>query len=155
MPLSPWISGRPDDLAEERAGGALRDRHVAAAVGVEQAQRVLRAVADVRVAADGRDRQQVQLRAGDGEPDRERVVEPGVAVDDQRERLLRPSRTAPSAATAGAGNEVGRATTAGAPWQPALTPSALFVRLAGRGGPADASDDAGHDDDRHDVRDAR
>ena len=37
--------------------------------------------------------------SGDREADRQRVVEPGVAVDDQRQRVRRRSRTAPSAAS--------------------------------------------------------
>ena len=81
--------GGPDDAPEERAGGALRDRDVAPAVGVEQAQRVLGAVRDVGVAADGRDREQVELGSGHGQADRQGVVQSRVAVDDQRQRALR------------------------------------------------------------------
>ena len=143
--------GRPDDAPEERAGGALGDRHVARAVDVEEPERVRRAVADVGVAADGRDREQVDLRSRHREPDREGVVEAGVAVDDQRQRVLHgPDRRGPRHG----GRRVERwGATASAPrgCRPHL---ALLVRLAGRGRSTDAPDDAGDDDDRHHVRDA-
>ena len=88
--------GRAHDGADQRSGGALGDRDVGAPVRVEQAQGVLRAVADVRVAADGRDGEEVELRAGDGQADGQRVVEARVAVDDERQRMVdRPERRGP------------------------------------------------------------
>ena len=45
--------GRADDRTQQRAGGTFRHRHVVAAEGVQQAERVLRAAGDVRVAAHG------------------------------------------------------------------------------------------------------
>ena len=63
IPLSPWTSVARTTAPTSGAGGALGDRDVVAAVGVEQPQRVLGAVADVGVAADGRDGQEVELRA--------------------------------------------------------------------------------------------
>ena len=67
--------GRADDLADQRPRGAFGDRDVVAAVGVQEPQRVLGAMPDIGVAADRRDRQDLELRARDGEPDRQRVVE--------------------------------------------------------------------------------
>ena len=62
---------------------------------------------DVRVAPDRRDRQQVQLRARDGEADGQRVVEAGVAVDDERQRpLRRAERRGPLARPGGAAENV-------------------------------------------------
>ena len=115
------------------------------------------AVADVGVAADGRDGEQVELGSGDREPDRERVVEARVAVDDQRQRLLDgPERRRPRRRPA-PGSRSARATSR--PARVARAPSrsrrsALLVRLAGRRRPANAPDDARDDDDRDDVRDA-
>ena len=80
--------GRADDLPDQWAGGAFGDRDVVATVGVQESQRVLGAVADVGVAAHGRDRQDLELRSRDGQPDRQRVIEAGIAVDDQRQRPL-------------------------------------------------------------------
>ena len=78
--------GRPHDLADERTGGTLGDRDVVASIGVEETQRVLRAVADVGVPAHRGDGQDVELGARQGQADRHRVVEPRIAVDDQRQR---------------------------------------------------------------------
>ena len=75
MPALAVDLGRAHDRAEERARGTLRDRDVIAPVDVQQPERVLRAVADVGVATDRRDGQEVELGPRDGEPDRERVVE--------------------------------------------------------------------------------
>ena len=120
---------------------------------MEQPQGVRRAVPDVRVAADRRHGQQVDLRARHREPDREGVVEAGVAVDDQGQRLLGGSeRRRPGD---GGRGEEGRCGAWPRPADPARRSAlALLVRLAGGGRPADASHDARHDDDRDDVRDA-
>ncbi len=85
--------GRANDAADDRSRSAFGDRHVIAAVGMEQAERVLGAVPHVGIAADRGDRQDVQLGAGQREADGQRVVQPRVAVDDERERPLdRPDR---------------------------------------------------------------
>jgi hypothetical protein len=55
---------------------------------VQQAQRVGRAVTNVGIAAHGRDREQVDLGPRYREADGERVVQAGVAVDDQRDGPL-------------------------------------------------------------------
>ena len=101
--------GRPDaalavdlggahDLADQRPGGPFGDRDVVPAIGVQQAERVLGAMTDVGVSADGGDGQDIKLGARDGEADGQRVVEPGIAVDDQRQRASRASRRGRSAA---------------------------------------------------------
>ena len=84
--------GRPHDGAEQRPGGSLGHRDVVPAVGVQEAQGVLGAAGDVRVAADRGHREQPDLRAGRREADGQGVVEARVAVDDQRDRMLAPSR---------------------------------------------------------------
>ncbi len=99
--------GRPDaalavdlggahDLADQRPGGPFGDRDVVPAVCMQQAERVLGAMTDVGVSADGRDGQDMKLGARDGEADGQRIVEPGIAVDDQRQGLPgRPDGGAP------------------------------------------------------------
>ena len=101
IPLSPWTSVARTTEPSSAPAAPSADRDVVPAVGVEQAQGVLGAVGDVRVAADRGDGQQVELGPGDREADRQRVVEPRVAVDDQRQRVLDgPERRRPGVAAA-------------------------------------------------------
>ena len=79
----------PNAQADERTLRATGHRNVRPPVQLQQPQRVLRAMVDVGVPADRRDREQVDLRPRDREPDRERVVESWVAVDDHRKWLVR------------------------------------------------------------------
>ena len=146
---SPARSRRTARPAEPSATGTS-----ARAVEVQQAQRVRRAVADVGVAADRRHGEEVDLGPRDREPDREGVVEARVAVDDQRQRLLdRPERRRARQRRARGRTSARRPARAG-PGSRSPSRLALLVRLAGGGGPAHAADDARHDDDRDDVRDA-
>ena len=93
--------GRSNDLAEQRPRGALGDRDVVPAIGMQEPQRVLGAMPDIGVAADRRHGQDVELRARQREPDRQRVVQARVAVDDQRQRVLgRTDRGRPRVAAA-------------------------------------------------------
>ena len=51
---------------------------------------------DVGVPPDGRHRQHVQLRSCDGQADRDGIVQSGVAVDDERQRVIdSPDRCGP------------------------------------------------------------
>ena len=137
-------------LTEQGARRALPDRHVAAAVEVQEPQGIRGAVPDVGVAADRRDRQQVDLGPRYREPDREGIVEPRVAVDDQRQWMLGgPERR-------GAGNGARREERRGGDRLAARRGHwlALLVRPAGGGAAPYAPDDARDDNDRHDVRNA-
>ena len=69
-------------LAAERAGGADGDRHVGPADELEQLQRVDRRLLERLVAMDGRDADELDLRAREREQERDRVVVAGVAVED-------------------------------------------------------------------------
>ena len=82
----PMDLGGPHDRAQERSCCTLGDRHVVPPEGVEQPEGVLGAPGDVGVAADRGDGEQVDLRAGRREADRQRIVQARIAVDDQRQR---------------------------------------------------------------------
>ena len=125
----PVDRGRPHDLARSGPGGTLRDRDVAAPIGVQEAKGVLGAVADVGVAADGRDGQDVQLGPSHGQPDGEGVVQPGIAVDDERQRVPRASRPAPSEAPRAPGS---RSVAATGPSPNAAPATVSPARTAGR-----------------------
>jgi enoyl-CoA hydratase/carnithine racemase len=77
---------RYDELALERPVGARRDRDVCAAGELEHAERVGRGLLERLVAPDGGDAEQLDFRAGEREQDRDRVVVPGVAVEEDRDR---------------------------------------------------------------------
>ena len=74
------------ERADQRGRGAGRDRHVRAAEQGEHPQGVARRLAQADVAAHGRDAQHLELRAGERERDRERVVVARVAVEQDRDR---------------------------------------------------------------------
>ena len=78
---------RDVERPHQRAGGARRDRDVGPAGQRQHAQRVVRGGRSGAVARDGRHRQQLQLRPGDAEDHRERVVVPGIAIEDERDRF--------------------------------------------------------------------
>ncbi len=69
----------------ERRRRAGRDGHVRAVEQREHPERVARRLAQPDVAADGRDPQDLELRAGERERDRERVVVSRVAVEQDRD----------------------------------------------------------------------
>ena len=106
----------------ERPRGTGRDGHVLAPGERQHAQRVARRRLERQVAGDRREREQLDLRAREREQDRDRVVDAGVAVDDER------------AVRASSGWRLPR------------------VRNAGRGRAARAADHADQGDQREDVR---
>ena len=76
-PVEPALAVHVDGRLERAAGrtlGAGRDRHVADAGERADAARVERDLVERRVAADGRDRAQVERRVRGGEQERDRVV---------------------------------------------------------------------------------
>ena len=73
-------------VAHERLRGAPRDLDVAAPGELEHRERVLGGVVDRDVAHHGGGADQVDLRRGDRVEERERVVDAGVDVQDQRDR---------------------------------------------------------------------
>ena len=161
IPLSPWTSVARTTEPEQRAGGALGDRHVVArrsawsSRSAFSVQWVTSALPPTVVTA-----RRSSSGPGDGEADGERVVEARVAVDDQRQRMLdRPERRRPRrrgravegrpGADVAALVAVARAHASAAP--PCISPA----RTAGRRPrPANPPDDARDDDDRDQVRDA-
>ena len=140
MPLSPWTSVARTTSPTSGPAAPSATGMSPRAVGVQEAQGVLGAVPDVGVAADGRDRQQVEFGAGDGQADGQRVVEARVAVDDERQRMVdraerrRPRRRRRRGRTSGRHGPRRRVLPAGAHDR-----SALLVRLAGGRGAADAA----------------
>ena len=80
--------GGDEELARERAVGAGRHRHVAAADELEHAERVRRRLLERLVAGDRRDAEEVELRAGEREQERDRVVVARVAVEQDRRRIV-------------------------------------------------------------------
>ena len=83
-PLSPWNSTGVQVSRRSARSAPARHRDVVPAEQGQDAQRVARRVGQRRVAADGRDPQQLQLRAREGERDRQGVVVARVAVQDDR-----------------------------------------------------------------------
>ncbi len=71
-------------LPLERTIRAGRDRDVGATDEVEHAQRIRRRLLERLVAVDGGDPEQLDLRAREREEQRDRVVVPGIAVEDDR-----------------------------------------------------------------------
>jgi hypothetical protein len=91
---------RGAELASPRRVRPGGDRNVAAAGDLERDERVPGRLVERLVAGDRRDTDQLDLRRGEREEDRDRVVVPRVAVDDDR-------RAHSSASTSSAvGNEV-------------------------------------------------
>ncbi len=72
------------ELAHERPVGAHRDRNVLAADELEHPQRVVGRLLERLVAVDGGDADELDLGAREREQQRDRVVVPGVAVEDDR-----------------------------------------------------------------------
>ena len=68
----------------ERPRGAGRHRHVLPPGQREHAQGVARRRLERQVARDRREREQLDLRAREREQDCDRVVDAGVAIDDER-----------------------------------------------------------------------
>ena len=75
---------RGAEVAPQRRLGAGGDRDVAPAGDLERDERVAGRLVERLVAGDGRDADQLDLRRGEREQDRDRVVVAGVAVDDDR-----------------------------------------------------------------------
>ena len=84
-PLSPCTSSAISRGRIERGGGACRNRDVRPVEQREHPQRVARGLAQADVAADGRDAEDLELRAGERQGDRERVVVARVAVEQDRD----------------------------------------------------------------------
>ena len=73
-----------DELAAERPVGARRDGDVRAADELEDAERVGGRLLERLVAVRRRHAEQLDLRAREREQERDRVVVPGIAVEDDR-----------------------------------------------------------------------
>ena len=73
---------RDDELARERTLGAGGDRDVGALHELEDAQRVRGGLLERLVAVGRRDAEELELRAREGEQQRDRVVVPRIAVED-------------------------------------------------------------------------
>ena len=71
-------------LAHERPVSAGRDRHIRPAGELEHADRIRGRLLERLVACDGRHREQFQLRRCQREEERDRVVVPGVAIEQDR-----------------------------------------------------------------------
>ena len=82
MPLSPWTYSATNGSRQSGRGRADGDRHVGAADELEQLQRVDRRLLERLVAVDGRDADELDLRAREREQERDRVVVAGVAVEE-------------------------------------------------------------------------
>ena len=76
---------RDPRVADQRAVGAGGDGHVGSPEQGQDAERVAGRPIERSVARDGRDRQEPELRPGQREHDRERVVMARVAVEDDRD----------------------------------------------------------------------
>ena len=85
--------GCDDQLADERPVGALRDGHVVAACQRQHAARVLGGAGQRLVAGDRRQRDEVDGRAGERQQDRDGVVVPRVAVEDDARHAYSPPST--------------------------------------------------------------
>ena len=85
--------GRPAPAGRARGTrrGAGGDGHVRAAGQVQHPQRVLRRLRQLDVAVHGGDQAQVDLRAGEGQQDGQRVVDAGVGVDHQGDGMWAPA----------------------------------------------------------------
>ena len=77
------------ELPDEGTLGATRHGHIGAAGELEHLERVQRRLLERLVAVDGRDAEQLDLRAGEREQDGDRVVVARVAVEDDRRRHAR------------------------------------------------------------------
>jgi hypothetical protein len=75
--------------ARERPNSTLSDWHISSTVEVQQAQRILGAMAHVGVSAHACYRKEIQLRSHDGAGNRQRIIKPRIAIDDDREWLTR------------------------------------------------------------------
>ena len=78
-------------LALERAVRPHRDRHVLPAHEREHAERVVRRLVERLVPVDGRDADEIDLRARERKQERDRIVVPGIAIDD--DRCCHPAKT--------------------------------------------------------------
>ena len=88
--------GCDDELADQGLIRSGSDRHIGAPGELEHAQRVGRHLLDRLVAGDRRDAQDLDLGAGQGEQERDRVVLARVAVDEHGDH----ARTASGISTA-------------------------------------------------------
>ena len=88
--------GRDDELAHERLVRAGRDGDVAASGELEHAERVGGDLVDRLVPGDRRDAEDLELGAGQGEQEGDRVVLARVAVDEDGDH----ARTASGTSTA-------------------------------------------------------
>ena len=88
-PVEPGLAvdvGGDERLTDERAAGAGRDRHVVPSDELEHPKRVGRRLLHSLVAGHRRDAQELDLLAREREQERDRVVVPGVAVEENRGR---------------------------------------------------------------------
>ena len=123
------------ELAHERPLGAGGDRHVGAADEREHPERVVRRLVERLVAVRRRDADELDLGAREREQERDRVVVPGIAVEDDRSRhrgvWRRPRRrSAGKAARRSARRRARPRRRSGAAPPPARAPRA--ARRAGR-----------------------
>ena len=77
--------------ADERAVRAGRDRDVAAAYELEHAKRVGRRLLERRVARHGRHADELDLGRSQAEQERDRVVVPRIAIEDDRRQFSHAS----------------------------------------------------------------
>ena len=84
-PLSPWTCDATVSSRVERPVGPCGDRDVCAADQVEHAERVRGRLLEGLVPVHGRHAQHLELGAREREQQRDRVVVPGVAVEDDRD----------------------------------------------------------------------
>ncbi len=83
-PLSPCTCEATVELPDQGLVGACGDRHVGAAGQVEHADGVRRRLVERLVPVHGRHAEELDLRARQGQQQRDRVVVSRVAVDDHR-----------------------------------------------------------------------
>ena len=90
-----------EELPGERPVGARGDGHVAPAHELEHAERVRGRLLERLVAGDGRDAEELELRAGEREQEGDRVVMARVAVEHDGRRLAHAARISSISAVVG------------------------------------------------------
>ena len=103
-PVEPGLAmdvGGDEELAGERPVGAGCDVHVPTADELEDAQGVRRRLLERLVPGDRRDAQEVELRAREREQERDRVVVPRVAVEQDRRRVAHARSISSTSAAVG------------------------------------------------------
>ena len=131
--------------AHERPVGARGDRNIAATGELEHLERVRGRLLERLVAGDRRDADELELRRGEREQERDRVVVAGVAVEDDRRRrhmCLQPGsssfavRKRALRAERGGGEGAGGAGAGGAPPRRSAPSSSETTRHAVNASPA-------------------